>query len=61
MKQHNLPESEYTRILQEIVERDERDMTRAVSPLKQAPDAVLIDTSYQTIEESVNEILSYIK
>ncbi len=61
LKQHNLPKSEYTRILQEIVERDERDMTRAVSPLKQASDAVLIDTSYQTIEESVNEILSYIK
>ena len=61
LKQHNLPESEYSRILQEIIERDERDMTRAVSPLKQAPDAVLIDTSYQTIEESMNEILSHIK
>lgn len=59
--QHKLPASEFERILREIVERDERDMTREISPLKRASDAILIDTSYQTIEESVNEILSYIK
>lgn len=59
--QHNLPQSEYPKILKEIIERDERDMTREVSPLKQAPDAILIDNSNQTIEESVNLLLSYIK
>lgn len=31
--------------LAEIIERDERDQTRAAAPLKQAPDAVLLDTS----------------
>ena len=31
--------------LQEILERDERDSTRATAPLKQADDAVLLDTS----------------
>lgn len=59
--QNNLPRSEYPRILKEIIERDERDMTREISPLKQAPDAILIDNSNQTIEESVNQIMSYIK
>lgn len=59
--QNNLPQSEYPRILKEIIERDERDMSREISPLKQASDAILIDNSNQTIEESVNQIMSYIK
>lgn len=59
--QNNLPRSEYPRILKEIIERDERDMTREISPLKQASDAILIDNSTQTIEGSVNQIMSYIK
>ena len=40
-------------IEQEIKERDERDMTREISPLKQADDAVLVDTSDMTIEDVV--------
>lgn len=44
-------------IEKEIRERDERDMTRAVSPLKQADDAVLVDTSTLTIDEVTAEIL----
>ena len=32
-------------ILKDIIDRDERDMSRAVSPLKQAEDAVLVDSS----------------
>lgn len=40
-------------IERDIVERDERDMTRAVAPLKQADDAVLIDSSDMTIDEVV--------
>ena len=44
-------------ILKDIVERDERDMTRAVSPLRQAEDAVLVDSSNLTIAQVVDEIL----
>lgn len=44
-------------ILKEIIERDRNDSTRAVSPLKQAPDAQLIDTSYATISDVVEAIL----
>lgn len=40
-----------------IAERDERDSTREIAPLKQAEDAVLIDSSYMTIEEVVAAIV----
>lgn len=43
-------------ILDDIVERDYNDMHRAASPLMRAKDAVLVDTSAMTIEESVLEI-----
>jgi cytidylate kinase len=45
-------------ILKDIIDRDERDMNRAVSPLKQAEDAVLVDSSEMGIEEVVESILS---
>ena len=40
-------------VLQDIRQRDERDMNREIAPLKQAKDAVLLDTSELTIEESI--------
>ena len=45
-------------IEQEIKARDHQDMTRETSPLKQAEDAVLLDTSYMTIEEVAEKIVS---
>ncbi len=41
----------------DIRDRDERDMTREVSPLRQAEDAVLVDSSDMSIEEVVAEII----
>jgi cytidylate kinase len=41
----------------EIEERDRRDSTRAVSPLRQAEDAVLLDSSDMGIEEVVCRII----
>lgn len=61
LKQLNLPEENFESILEEIVERDRRDMTRALSPLKAAEDAVYIDNSNQLPEETLREMLSYIK
>lgn len=43
----------YEEILQDICARDNRDRSRAVSPLKPAPDAVLIDTSQMAIAEVI--------
>lgn len=41
----------------DIEERDHRDMTRQASPLKQAEDAVLVDSSEMTVEEVVERIV----
>lgn len=46
----------FEKVLREIIQRDEQDMNRAVAPLKQAEDAVLVDTSELTLEESVDAI-----
>ena len=43
-------------IARDIEERDHRDMTRETAPLKQAEDAILVDSSYMTIEEVVKVI-----
>ena len=45
-------------IEQDIIERDRRDENRAAAPLKQAKDAVLLDSSEMTIEQVVDQIIS---
>lgn len=50
-----------TEIAKDIEERDHRDMTRETAPLKQAEDAVLIDSSEMTIEEVVKAITGLCK
>lgn len=42
----------------DIMERDTRDMNREIAPLKQAEDAVFLDSSNMTIEEVVSNITS---
>lgn len=54
-------ECSYEQILAEIVERDENDRNRAVAPAVPAEDAVIIDNSYLTIEESVDAIKKVIE
>lgn len=46
------------KIQADIEERDYRDMNREHSPLKQAEDAVLVDSSYMTIDEVVDTIIA---
>ncbi len=45
-------------IEKDIIERDRRDMNREISPLRQADDAVLVDSSGMSIDEVVERILS---
>lgn len=45
-------------IEKDIIERDHQDMTREISPLRQAEDAVLIDSSHMTIEEAAEAVIS---
>lgn len=46
------------RVEEEIRQRDEQDMNRVHSPLVQAPDAKLIDTSEMTVEQVIEAVLS---
>ncbi len=51
----------YEKVLQDIQQRDDRDMNRAIAPLKCAKDAVRLDTSDLNIEESVQAIKNIIE
>lgn len=44
-------------VISNIVQRDEIDTTRIESPLRQAEDAILIDTSHLTLDEQVDEVV----
>ncbi len=48
-------------IEKDIIDRDYRDMTREISPLQQAEDAVVVNTSNMNIEEVVNHIITLVK
>lgn len=47
----------YEEIAADIAERDKRDMEREIAPLRQATDAVLVDSSDMTISQVVQAIL----
>lgn len=49
------------KIEEDIIARDEQDMNREIAPLKQAEDAVLVDSSYMTIEEVVDKIIEIVE
>ncbi len=59
--QENGISSSYEEILESIINRDKKDMTREVAPLKRAEDAIYIDSSNMSIEETVEEIIKIIK
>ena len=48
---------DYDKLQADIVSRDKQDMERETSPLKQAEDAVYLDTSHMSIDEVVGAIL----
>ena len=47
-------------MLAEIIERDKRDSERETAPLKQAEDAVLLDTSDMTPAESIQAVIDLV-
>lgn len=49
---------DFEQIRQDIQERDERDMTREIAPLKQAEDATLIDSSEMGVDDVVKAIIA---
>ncbi len=51
-------QADLSQIESDIRKRDEQDMNRSISPLKQAEDAVYLDTSHMNIEEVIEKIKS---
>lgn len=49
---------DFDKIAKDIEERDYRDSHREISPLKQADDAILVDSSDMTIDEVVDAIIN---
>ena len=52
----NLPD-----LLLDLKQRDERDSQRSVAPLRQEPDARLLDTTSLTIDQAVNQVLMWFR
>lgn len=53
-------EADFETVKNDIIYRDKNDSQREFAPLKQAEDAVLVDTSDMTIDEVINKIYSMI-
>lgn len=51
----------YEEVLKSIMDRDERDKNRKIAPLKQAEDAIYIDSTNMSIEEVVDKIVRIVK
>lgn len=51
----------YDRILADIQERDRRDSGRAAAPLRQAEDALALDTSYLSIESAITHAIALVE
>lgn len=54
-------ECDLQEIMKDIEDRDYRDMHREIAPLKQAEDAILVDSSDMSIDEVVNCIVGHCK
>lgn len=52
---------DYNKILEEIKARDYQDMNREIAPLKQADDAILVDTTELNLEQAIEYMLKTIK
>ena len=51
----------YEQVLQDIRRRDEQDANRAIAPLRPAPDAILLDTTGNRLEDSIALLRSTIE
>ena len=54
-------ECDFNEIKEDVITRDYNDMHRAVSPLRQAEDAVLVDTSDMDFEQSAETVIDMIR
>lgn len=59
--QENGIDCSYEEVLKSIMERDQKDATREIAPLKQAEDAIYLDSTNLSVEETADEIIKIIK
>lgn len=60
LKEKGIEES-FEKVLEEMKQRDHQDMKRAIAPLKAADDAIIFDTTGNTLEESVNKMIKIVE
>ena len=60
LQRKGLPDT-FEEVLQAVKDRDGQDMNRKVEPLRQAPDAVLVDSTGMTFEQVVDRILTIVE
>ena len=48
-------------VMQQVKLRDEQDINRTIAPLRQAPDAIYVDSSNLTLEQTIDTLAKYIK
>lgn len=51
----------FEQVLQEVAERDRRDMNREIAPLRAADDAIMLDTSELDLQQSIDAVLEIIR
>ncbi|MBQ9906886.1 MAG: (d)CMP kinase [Oscillospiraceae bacterium] len=61
MQEKKIVGQTYEEVLADVIHRDEQDMNREIAPLKQAEDAILVDTSELNLEESEQLLLKVCK
>ena len=54
-------DTDFDTVLRDIIKRDEQDSNRPIAPLRQAEDAVLLDTTHLNLEQSLQAILDNIR
>ena len=54
-------EEPFEKVLEDLKARDEQDMNREVEPLRQAPDAELVDSTHLTFDETVEAIVRIVE
>ena len=60
MQQKGMPDT-FEEVLQAVKDRDNQDMNRKVEPLRQAEDAILVDSTDMTFDEVVDKILAVVE
>ena len=51
----------YENVLEDVIARDERDRNRSTAPMKPAEDAVIVDTSYLSIQDVIDEVVPLVE